>query len=191
LTSAGTVSGRVTDESDQPIGEIDVGACEYIESDNTLCSGARTDENGYYSILLPAGIYRVFVQGQPGWANEFFFDTPVWGDAVPVTAIVGADVPGIDFSLALGGNISGFVYGENNTPLGGIAVDTEFGGYGTCTDENGFYTLSGLPFGTYNVVAGRLFCSEHAYGEQITNNITTDPGSPDVRDIDFSLQLLP
>ncbi|MDX1408792.1 MAG: hypothetical protein R3330_11680, partial [Saprospiraceae bacterium] len=67
--------------------------------------------------------------------------------------------------------------------LGGIAVDIEEGNFGTCTDENGYYELVGLPLGTYNVAAGREFCDSHPFSEQIQPGVQT--GSTNV---DFFLE---
>ncbi len=78
---------------------------------------------------------------------------------------------GNDLTFNRIGTISGYVYDTLGNPLGGIGVDTEFGGYGTCTDENGFYILRDVPFGSYNIAAGRQFCGEHPFMEQLQNNI--------------------
>ncbi|MBI2333676.1 MAG: carboxypeptidase regulatory-like domain-containing protein, partial [Chloroflexi bacterium] len=69
------------------------------------------------------------------------------------------------------GSISGYVFDTEGNPLGGIGVDVEFGGYGTCTDGNGYYTMQEIPFGSYNVVAGRQFCGEHPFMEQMQTNV--------------------
>lgn len=84
------------------------------------------------------------------------------------------------------GTISGYVYDMLGNPLGGIGVDTEFGGYGTCTDENGFYILRDMPFGTYNIAAGRQFCGEHPFMEQM--QVDVHVGSENVN---FVLELQP
>lgn len=73
---------------------------------------------------------------------------------------------GADIGIEKLGGISGFVYDAEGNPLANIAVDTEEGGYGTCTNESGFYILQGIPFGNYNIVAGRDFCGPHPFAEQ-------------------------
>ncbi|RLC96764.1 MAG: hypothetical protein DRI46_13575, partial [Chloroflexi bacterium] len=78
--------------------------------------------------------------------------------------------------------ISGHVFDGNGSPLEGIGVDTAEGGYGTCTDEFGSYTLSNLPEGTYDIAAGRDFCGEHPFEEQVLTDVST--GSTGV---DFNL----
>jgi len=54
----------------------------------------------------------------------------------------------------------------------------EEGCFGTCTDENGNYTLEGLPCETYNIAAGRDFCKQHPYAEQTAFGITIDSMTP-------------
>jgi hypothetical protein len=71
------------------------------------------------------------------------------------------------------GNISGYVFAANGDPLGGIGVDIEKGGYGTCTDGNGFYQLANIPDGIYNIVAGREICGPHPFEEQVQPAIPT------------------
>jgi len=96
------------------------------------------------------------------------------------------DATGIDFTLDPGGSISGVVTdGEN--PLANIGVDIFDGGYGTCTDENGNYTIAGLPLGTYDIVAGRDFCGPHPYTEQVMPGVSIDADNPDMSGIDFEL----
>jgi len=182
----GTISGTVYESNGiDPIAYVHVDACSF---DDTFCAGTETDADGNYTIiLLPDKDYRVFVWGQPGWAGEVYQETIWWDQATPV--LVGET--GIDFTLEPGGSISGTVYDDQGTPLANIAVDIEDGGYGTCTDENGNYTLTGVPYGTYNVAAGRDFCEPHSYAEQTMFDIAIDTAMPDVDGIDFQLQTQP
>jgi hypothetical protein len=166
----GSISGHVTDTNGD-LAFVHVDACDW---DDTFCMGADTDENGNYTIFgLPAGDYRVSVWGgQGGWIDEFFEETPFYDQANPVTVSPGEDTGDVDFTMELAGSISGMVFDLEGNPLGGIAVDTESGGYGTCTDENGFYSLDGLPLGSnFNVVAGRDFCNQHPFEEQTRSDV--------------------
>jgi heat shock protein HslJ len=184
LQEGGSISGAVTDEAGAPIAGIWVDVCEY-DPEEPACWGVPTDANGLYSIGgLPSGDYRVGVWNQPGWANVYYDGTIYHEEAARVAVIAGQQTPGIDFVLVPGGSISGTVFDVDSNPLGGIAVDTEAGGFGTCTDEFGYYELTGLPLGTHNVVAGRDFCGEHPYAEQMQEGVVT--GSEGV---DFHLEL--
>ncbi|MBI3738799.1 MAG: carboxypeptidase regulatory-like domain-containing protein [Chloroflexi bacterium] len=186
-----SISGRVTDEDGAPLSGAGVGACPYFGTDPMTCYGDQSNANGEYTIFLPAGIYRVNVGGMENWANEFYNNTPDWNLAFQVTTLAGANTPHIDFSLAPAGTISGRVYDWQGNPLANIAVDTEYGGSGTCTDENGQYTLFGVPYGTHRVSAGRDFCGPHPYAEQLSGEVVIDADSPHVGGLDFYLELIP
>jgi hypothetical protein len=180
-----TISGRVVDGENNPLEGLDVNACDFNTPEGGFCTGARTDAEGDYLLFVPAGGYRVWVNESPGWSWEFYFNTRSWDEASEVFAFSGQETAGIDFSLQQVGNISGTIYDEQGNPLGGIAVDTEMGGYGTCSDENGQYTLQGIPLGNVNVVAGRDFCGEHPYAEQSMEVAVGSTG------VDFYLPLRP
>jgi len=181
----GTISGTVYEaKSGDPLATIAGVHVDACSTDDTFCNGTETGGTGEYTItgLLPDKEYRVFIWGQPGWASEVYQETIWWDDA----AIVSVGATGIDFTLDPGGSISGVVTdGEN--PLANIAVDIMDGGYGVCTDENGNYTIAGLPFGTYDIVAGRNFCEPHSYAEQVMPGITLDEENSDIGGIDFEL----
>jgi hypothetical protein len=85
------------------------------------------------------------------------------------------------------GSISGTVCDVRGDPLADVAVDIEEGGFGTCTDGGGTYTMWGLPLGTFNVIAGLQFCTEHPYIEQTEFGITLSEDAPHVEGIDFTL----
>ena len=88
---------------------------------------------------------------------------------------------GDDLTFQNFGNITGFVFDADGNPLGGIGVDIEEGGYGTCTNENGFYHLQNIPNGVYNVAAGRDFCEPHPFEEQIKEDIPVGAEGVDFR----------
>jgi hypothetical protein len=47
----------------------------------------------------------------------------------------------------------------------------------------------GLPYGTYDIVAGRDFCEPHPYIEQVITGVETTETTPNVGGIDFALEL--
>ena len=148
----GTILGTVYEENGEdppatPIAGVHVVACS--DGDNEICYGADSDDSGNYTIAgltLDLTEYRVFVWGQPGWSNEFWQETIWWHEATLVP--VGAT--GIDFTLLPGGTISGTVTDADGNPLVNMGVDIADGGYGVCTDDDGRYTIVGLPYGTYD-----------------------------------------
>ena len=189
FAESGSITGRVVNEENNgPIPGVFVQACTYDDVPGFFCQEAQTNENGAYGIFgLPAGEYRVGVQGQAGWSNEFY-DNKMHHDADQVAVYEGLTAGNINFSLFPAGSISGTVFDEFGVPLENIAVDTEEGGYGTCTDENGNYILEGVPFGTTTIVAGRDFCDPHNY-VQDQQAVIIDTINPDAEGVDFYLIL--
>jgi len=100
--------------------------------------------------------YRLFLNVAYPWASQWY-DRHSNADYEQADAI---DVPNPDpvtitVTLEPGGMITGTVYAANGTtPLDQINVDVEPGGYGTCTNTSGKYTLEGLGYGDQVVVAG-------------------------------------
>lgn len=181
----GAISGRVTNEAGEPLWGISVGVCQY-DTEEPYCMGAETNFWGFYTIVgVPSGEYRVWASGE-GWAQEFYNNTFDYNLAERVLVDPGETTPDIDFSLAQGGSISGTVYDAGGNPLVNIAVDIEQGGFGTCTDEAGNYTMEGVPIGSYIVVAGRDFCGPHNYHETSATVELTD-AEPDIGGVDFYL----
>jgi len=188
VMEVGSISGTVYEaNSGDPLATIAGVHVDACSTDDTFCNGTETNELGEYTIAgLPADKeYRVFIWGQPGWANEVYQETIWWDEAT----IVSPDATGIDFTLDPGGSISGVVTDEGGNPLANIGVDIMDGGYGACTDTDGNYTIAGLPFGTYNVAAGRDFCEPHEYVEELVFGVEINEITPDVGEINFTLEL--
>ena len=157
LVSGGSVSGRVTRQSDgSPVAEADVWADTY----DCCCggNGARTDPDGNYTIDgLAAGDYRVQVRAdEQGLVGEFYASTTDWALASAVTVTAAFTTPNIDFTLEGGGSISGRVTkAADSTPILDANVFA-FGpnGWGHArTDGNGDYRIDGLATGSYRVEA--------------------------------------
>jgi len=185
LLRGGTISGTVYEANHiDTIAGVHVDACSIVD---TFCNGTESNELGEYTIagLLPDKEYQVFIWGQPGWVSEVYKETIWWDQATLVP--VGAT--GIDFTLEPGGSISGFVMDDDGNPLSNIGVDIMDGGFGVCTNENGYYTLMGLPFGTYDVAAGRDFCGPHEYVEEVEFGVEINEITPNVGGIDFNLEV--
>jgi len=188
FNKVGLLLGHVQNDIGDPLQGIWVDACEYSDEPQ-YCQSQLTDENGDYRIigLLP-GDYRVQA-GSESYATEYYDETYNWELATPVEMYPGGVTSGIDFMLALGGSISGTVYDEYDEPLSNIAVDIDVGGYGTCTDEEGNYSMQGMPIGIYDVVAGRDFCDPHDYKEETIEGVELTSLLPDVTGVDFYLPL--
>jgi protocatechuate 3,4-dioxygenase beta subunit len=122
LPTGGSISGRVTDESGNPIEGAPVdamlfeGCCAF--------SVATTDSDGTYTIAgLPAGSYRLFASAT-GFASEYYDDTADASLASPIPVADGADTPGIDFALS-----------ACNSPWPIAAGDEDCDGYPTAVEK--------------------------------------------------------
>jgi hypothetical protein len=109
LTEGGSLSGRVTDDQGNGIGNVPVSVF-YNRCWNGWAGGAQTDPDGYYTIWgLPVGDY--FVIAQPkctlpvNYENQWWKGTNGTSDcdrAAPVAVVAGSPTGEIDFSLKQG-----------------------------------------------------------------------------------------
>ncbi|MBI9043613.1 MAG: carboxypeptidase regulatory-like domain-containing protein [Anaerolineaceae bacterium] len=191
LVQGGSISGFVIEEGTDPqigLGGLHVESCEYAD-EPAYCMGTETNGDGSYQITgLPSGAYRVYVVEQPGWGNEFYFNTPDWHEAVEVIVSAGVETTGIDFGLIPVGSISGRIT-DLDTGLGiaNVHVDIDEGGYGICTDAEGNYMMTSVPFGIYSVVAGRPHCENVAYEENWVEDIDLNASTTPVEGVDIQL----
>ncbi len=153
-----SISGYVYNAEGQPIVGSSVDALLY---DSAGKFGeqkwhAQTDSGGYYQIRdLSAGRYRVQAWAprhvRKFWKNAFSKD-----NATPVSVTASNATAEINFNLESGGTISGTVKDSTigqplvNVSVTALRVDGE-GRSRTASDQNGNYTISGLPFGQYQV----------------------------------------
>jgi peptide/nickel transport system substrate-binding protein len=111
----------------------------------------------FYLGGLPDGDYNLWVHAPYPWARQWYNGHYQWNwqdaDLLPISD---EGTVAITVTLQPGGRITGTVYAADGlTPLPNVNVDTEQGGFGTCTDENGRYTIEGLHYDSYIIVAGR------------------------------------
>ena len=148
----GSIKGRVTDEDGSPISNIYIYAYDYSTGDWSWAAYSQSD--GSYCITsLPTGTYRVFADARNTDYVSEYYDNRLHEDADPVSVTKGQETTGIDFQLVLGGKISGTVRDSEGNPIKDLwirAFDNACGGNWLgedYTDENGNYTISGLPAG--------------------------------------------
>ncbi|MBI5739095.1 MAG: carboxypeptidase regulatory-like domain-containing protein [Nitrospirae bacterium] len=165
LARAGSISGRITDDdTGGALVDVPASACPY---ESGQCRSASTDAAGNYTIAgLPPVACQVWTQGRDNYIGEFYYDTHEPYAALPVSVISGADTGGINFSLELGGSISGVIVSDDTgLPLPGASVNAcTYQDYSYCfgamTDDDGSYIISGLQAGPYRLHAngndGRL-----------------------------------
>ena len=154
LSRGGTIAGRVTNTSGQPLPNLYVTATH-----NTRLSGyaAWTDAAGVYTITgLLSGIYAV----QFGQTQQFAMPNDATIDYMPVTSLVSVNAPyttsNVNAALSPGGRLAGRVTAaDTREPLSGVKV-TALRTDGrasatTLTTPWGYYRLAGLPAGMYHL----------------------------------------
>jgi hypothetical protein len=122
LDQSGSISGYVF-ESD---GSTPISGANLIAdlSPGRDCLGfcTRSNANGSYTIVnLPPSDYTVRIWA-PGFGHEYYDakSSRQAADAIPVAA--GSDTPGINFTLDVGGAVTGHVYDENGIPISWVEM---------------------------------------------------------------------
>ena len=121
-----------------------------------------SDNSGYWSTYagLPAGNYYLRTQNFGNWADQLYNNLPPYvavtsGTPVPVT--VGEYTSGINFALAPGGRISGFVADAGANALANVTITVKDSAgvlrATGVTDNFGIYTTTALPTGQFYVIA--------------------------------------
>jgi putative ABC transport system substrate-binding protein len=195
MSVGGSISGIVRNEAGNPILGASVQA---IRSDCLgLANSAQTAADGTYTIPdLASGSYRVEVWAS-GYAFEFYNDVNCSSAATPVYVTVLNNTPNINFTLALGGSISGVVKNEAGQSISGSWVsaykdDLACWAYAIYTASDGSYTITNLPSSNYTVWANApgyvTECYNNAYcWDQATPIVVTAPAN--TPNINFSLAL--
>ena len=159
LDQGGSVSGMVYDtDGTTPLAGVNISAfSEGGSSGHTrsgpdgsyMLEGLATDDYRVEADASDRGYFRVFYDGATGY-----------DDATLVPVTVGADTPNIDFTMLVGGSITGQVVTDNpGAPIGGVDVWAQTydccggGGNGARTLPDGTYEITGLAPGDYRVRA--------------------------------------
>lgn len=133
-------------------------------------------DNGAYIITeLSTDKYYVKIEGHGRYINEYYDNVTDWRDATLVPVTNGQETTGINFALDYTGGegaVSGQVFGADGTPLLDCYVTVYDENYNEVnygfTDENGFYTVVGLPSGGYKLQV-QYWGSENYAGEWYDN----------------------
>ena len=98
LELAGTITGNVTDEDDQPIEDICVTA---YDEDEFPIDSINTDVNGDYELsgFLDEDVYVEFYDCAGDYVTEWFDDQPDFLSSDPVATTIGNNTPNIDAEL--------------------------------------------------------------------------------------------
>jgi 5-hydroxyisourate hydrolase-like protein (transthyretin family) len=176
LPLGGTISGRVVRDTD---GAGISGVYLNLHDSTTQYYSSRyayTDAEGNYSVSgLSTGNYYLEASGSPPYIGEYYNNAASLSSATPIAATVGVSTTGINFSLSLGGTISGRVVRDTDgAAIEGATVEvfmsfSDMSGQTTLTNAQGYYALSGLTPGNYFVLVRSENYVQEYYGNTIHN----------------------
>ncbi|MBN2321765.1 MAG: carboxypeptidase regulatory-like domain-containing protein, partial [Acidobacteria bacterium] len=175
LESGGSISGRVTRASDGTgIRSLRV---TIVESNGSIYSSQRTNEQGYYQISgLPTGKYYVSVEGgriydyftyqniESGVAGEYYSGAARRGSATAVSVVRGQDTGSVDFELGNDATISGLITREGGLYPGVLEVYIYDSDWNQIDSRgiSGAYNFTGLLPGSYYVYADTRYATDYA-----------------------------
>lgn len=148
LSGGGSISGRVVRAADGvPVGSAVFVTVQHAGTYQQIAS-ARVGSDGRYTVRgLPAGQYVARAEGG-GFALAYYPNAgPTGSAATRITVLANSDTPNIDFALTPGGTLSGVARAAaGGAPLPNVPVELNGAWLGVCTDAQGAYTVSGLPY---------------------------------------------
>ncbi len=157
-TNGYTVTGQIFDEDDpgHGINGLMVELEGEDSSGDEIYSRTLTDEDGNFSVTVPAGDYEgmVFGASPDNGAVQKGYIAYDGGDDIPVSANV-SDIVG-EVKL-VDTYVSGQVVDDEGTPVSGIIIsagnwsDPEEFEASAVTDENGYYTLGLVPSDNWGI----------------------------------------
>jgi 5-hydroxyisourate hydrolase-like protein (transthyretin family) len=160
LATAGSLSGTVTDENGDGLGDIGIDLGHLVDGEWWSYGeeyGFHTAPDGTYDLGgLPPGTWRVgFVDQSRDHLSEWYDDVTDFEDATELTVTAGQETTGIDAELAKAAHVTGTVTDEQGHPLEGIFValraleDDHWSYFGDAeTAADGTYSMDGLRPGT-------------------------------------------
>ncbi|MBI4332573.1 MAG: carboxypeptidase regulatory-like domain-containing protein [Chloroflexi bacterium] len=165
LGPGGTVSGTVRN-ADGSAGLAGMNINASFADGKSGGFGATSRSDGSYTISgLPYDTYKIYAGrgelngGDPSYAREYYNNRAINQSPDPVAVAAGVNPTGIDFTLAVGGAISGRITREDGTtPISGATVRAYFYSAGewvndATTASDGTYTIPGIPTGQFAVYA--------------------------------------
>jgi len=124
LDKAGSISGYVFEsDGSTPIPRAIVCAnLSPIRACHGFCVYSNAD-GSYTTVNLPPADYKADILSAPGFGAEYY-DAKTRRQAADIILVTaGSDTPGINFTLDLGGAVTGHVYDENGIPISGVEIE--------------------------------------------------------------------
>jgi protocatechuate 3,4-dioxygenase beta subunit len=183
LPRASVISGRITDETGEPIANVNVMAARsmYFDGERRLIPTGeltRTSDTGEYRIVgLAPGTYVVLARTLERWVVEedgreetmgyaptYFPGTPRAAEAEKIALGVGKEAENTSFALVPGraATISGTAFDSRGRPFQSVNVSQEirgqgFGMFGTAANgavaPDGTFTIRNVPPGDFKLAA--------------------------------------
>ncbi len=198
----GIISGYVYEnDGTTPVSNVWVAVA--IAHDYDWFGGGNSLSDGQYFVGgLPDNNY--FANAAPGypWARQWYQGKDNGSNPDQVSISSAAMVTSVNFILQPGGKITGTVYAADGiTPLPNVNLNIHNQWWGSCTDANGNYEFSGVPYGNHIVSAGMSWnhCKNQS-GSYITEYysetydfdsatpINVNSGNDTVSGIDFTME---
>jgi len=158
LPVGGKITGRVT-MTGASFSFVTVGAYDTLSYNEYYADVDIDFDSASYEIRqLPTGIYKVNIATTDSFAPEYYNNKPDWASADPIRVKEDSITSNIDFTLAVGGKITGTVKlpGDSSVSASLWATETTTGysywGYASNpSGDSATYEIVGLPTGTYKV----------------------------------------
>lgn len=160
LAAGAAIAGKVTDKQTHapvPGVQVSIEPAEGAGQPVTTTTGV----DGSYSLsgLLPGQYLVAFEPNEAEYLDQYYDDAEGAGSANPVTLQAGSNVEGVDAALVESATVSGEVTAaKTGSPIGEAEVavaSTEGGVVRTATTgEDGSYSVTALPPGSYTVEFG-------------------------------------
>lgn len=158
------ITGVVTDSGGDPLADACVVAL--LAESGSWIQNVSSNPDGSYALtgLPPLELIVRFddCSEERTGITQFYDGVSSEDDATPLSMAPGATTTGIDAELAEGASLSGTVRDPGGEPLEGVCVGAVAGDpdagvpydgvAGTSTDEDGTYTMTGLPAGPTRVI---------------------------------------
>jgi hypothetical protein len=184
LSSGGKIEGNVSG----PLGDSALVLGVQLSDTLEWFQVAFTNASGNYSLSgLRSGYWKVFALGDTTYTFEFYNNKDTWDSADSIVVTAPNTVSNINFSLEVGGSISGHVYDLGGNPLSDCSVAAYESSLvrlldqigipflaqegislrGDNTSADGSYKITGLRTGYYYVKASAE-CDQQWYNHKPT-----------------------